>query len=190
MQMMNGMRRSLLASLPNERLSISMRPSLFIPFLLADPQLMERPQACNDTTTQPPAVSAFSRVARCMYFDMWEVPSHFIAEPFAETGKECPAACENNVAHENTSQIGLASAQRIGDELRHALGEIWIRGSQLPRVRKELFTDRKPFWPKVLIVSCGELVLLWGSRSRSLVIPSLVQNPSDALDPLIDLVHF
>lgn len=37
-----------------------------LPLLLADPQLVERAQASEDATAEPPAVPPFSRVARGM----------------------------------------------------------------------------------------------------------------------------
>ena len=42
----------------------------YIPFLLADPQLVERAETSEHTTAHPPAVLALDRVTRCVDLDL------------------------------------------------------------------------------------------------------------------------
>jgi len=100
---------------------------VFLPLLLANPQLMERTQAGEDTAAEPAAVSSLGRVARGMDFDVREVSHEFVVQALAQAREEAPATREDDIAHEDLAHVGVARRERLRDQRWDRAWEVWIR---------------------------------------------------------------
>lgn len=76
----------LLAPLPYDGFSV------ILPFFFADPKLMERAQARQDTATKPTSITSLSGITRRMNFDMGEFPAQLVAQTVSKSSKQTSAA--------------------------------------------------------------------------------------------------
>jgi len=81
---------------------------MFLPFLPANPELVERSQACENASAEPTAISTLDRVTRCVDLDAGELPRELIVQPLREAGEEASAAGDDDVCEKLLLQVGIA----------------------------------------------------------------------------------
>ena len=97
------------------RSRLAKRSPTYLPFLFANPQLVERAQASEDAATEPAAVPSLSRVARRVDFDVREVAHELVVEALSEACEQTPASGEHDVAHEYLAHVRVARGERLRD---------------------------------------------------------------------------
>jgi hypothetical protein len=90
-------------------------PSVFLPFLLADPQLMESSQTRQDAAAQPSTVPALCRITWRMYLDVREMATELVIKAFGEASKQTTPTSQDNIAHDDLTQFDVAGADGIAD---------------------------------------------------------------------------
>jgi hypothetical protein len=82
--------------------------SAHLPFLFANPELMERPKAGEDGSTKPAPVAPLKWVPRGVDLGASKMAHELVVKAFGEARKEASATRHNDVAEQLLSQVGIA----------------------------------------------------------------------------------
>lgn len=95
---------------------------MLLPLILSHPQLMERPQTSQNTSSQPSRVLPLDGISRAMDLDLAsrDPLCQFEVESIGETRKETAAADDDNVLQARCTVIDVELKDRVVHEIRQA----------------------------------------------------------------------